>query len=120
MLVDAYLANCGFVRVLEDWRPSFSGYHLYYPSPRQPSAAFALLVNALRYPPDRRAARNDRMKGGSRLDVFHGIELYARRLGFDNGMLAHQPRTPASGAARSFILQIEGRKPPLQSIDCLQ
>jgi DNA-binding transcriptional LysR family regulator len=37
------------VRVLADWCPPFSGYHLYYPSRRQPSAAFALLVEALRY-----------------------------------------------------------------------
>ena len=37
------------VRVLEDWCPPFPGYHLYYPSRRQASAAFALLVNALRY-----------------------------------------------------------------------
>ncbi len=37
------------VRVLEDWCPPFSGYHLYYPSRRQPSAAFSLLVEALRY-----------------------------------------------------------------------
>ena len=36
-------------RVLEDWCPPFSGYHLYYPSRRQSSAAFALLVDALRY-----------------------------------------------------------------------
>lgn len=36
------------VRVLEDWCPSFAGYHLYYPSRRQPSPAFALVVQALR------------------------------------------------------------------------
>jgi DNA-binding transcriptional LysR family regulator len=36
-------------RALEDWCPAFTGYHLYYPSRRQPSAAFALLVDALRY-----------------------------------------------------------------------
>ena len=36
-------------RVLEDWCPPYSGYHLYYTSRRQPSAAFALLVDALRY-----------------------------------------------------------------------
>jgi hypothetical protein len=59
------------------------------------------------------------MKGGSRLDLFRGIELYERRLGVDYGMPAHQSRTPASGAAPSFMLQIEGRKPPQQSIDCL-
>lgn len=35
--------------VLEDWCPTFPGYHLYYPSRRQSSPAFALLVNALRY-----------------------------------------------------------------------
>jgi DNA-binding transcriptional LysR family regulator len=36
-------------RVLEDWCPPFSGYHFYYPSHRQPTSAFALLVEALRY-----------------------------------------------------------------------
>ncbi|MGO4737167.1 LysR family transcriptional regulator [Bosea sp. 2KB_26] len=43
------LARGSLVRVLEDWCPPFSGYHLYYPSRRQPSAAFALLVDALKY-----------------------------------------------------------------------
>lgn len=37
------------VRVLEDWCPPFTGYHLYYPSRRQHSAAFTVLVNALRF-----------------------------------------------------------------------
>jgi DNA-binding transcriptional LysR family regulator len=37
------------VRVLADWCPPFTGYHLYYPSRRQHSAAFTVLVNALRY-----------------------------------------------------------------------
>jgi len=37
------------VRVLADWCPPFSGYHLYYPSRRQPTQAFALLVEALRF-----------------------------------------------------------------------
>jgi DNA-binding transcriptional LysR family regulator len=36
-------------RVLEDWCPPYPGYHLYYPSRRQPSAAFALLVDAMRH-----------------------------------------------------------------------
>lgn len=36
------------VRLLEDWCPPFPGYHLYYPSRRQSSAAFSLLVKALR------------------------------------------------------------------------
>ncbi|AQV99141.1 LysR family transcriptional regulator (plasmid) [Cupriavidus necator] len=36
------------VRVLEDWCAPFPGYYLYYPSRRQPSPAFSLVVNALR------------------------------------------------------------------------
>jgi DNA-binding transcriptional LysR family regulator len=35
--------------VLEDWSPPFPGYHLYYPSRRQASRAFTLLVDALRW-----------------------------------------------------------------------
>ncbi len=37
------------IRVLEDWCPAFDGYHLYYPSRRQPTLAFTLLVDALRW-----------------------------------------------------------------------
>ena len=37
------------VRLLEEWCPPFAGYHLYHPSRRQPSAAFSLLVDALRH-----------------------------------------------------------------------
>jgi DNA-binding transcriptional LysR family regulator len=37
------------VRVLADWTPPFSGYHLYYPSRRQQSPAFTALVDALRH-----------------------------------------------------------------------
>ncbi len=36
-------------RVLADWCPAYSGYHLFYPSRRQSSAAFALVLDALRY-----------------------------------------------------------------------
>lgn len=36
------------VRVLEDWCPPFAGYFLYYPSRRQSSPAFALVMEALR------------------------------------------------------------------------
>jgi DNA-binding transcriptional LysR family regulator len=36
-------------RVLEDWCSPYSGYHLFYPSRRQSSAAFALVVDALRH-----------------------------------------------------------------------
>src|SRR5438094_6957326 len=48
-LAQPHLAKGLLTRVLEDWCPTYSGYHLYYPSRRQPSAAFALLVDALRY-----------------------------------------------------------------------
>jgi DNA-binding transcriptional LysR family regulator len=48
-LAQPHLAKGRLKRVLGDWCPSFSGYHLYYPSRRQSSAAFALLVDALRY-----------------------------------------------------------------------
>jgi len=44
-----HVAEGRLSRVLGDWCPPFPGYHLYYPSRRQPSAAFALLVDALRY-----------------------------------------------------------------------
>ena len=44
-----HLATGRLVPVLQDWWPSFAGHHLYYPSRRQPSAAFALLVEALRW-----------------------------------------------------------------------
>jgi DNA-binding transcriptional LysR family regulator len=37
------------VRVMEDWCPKFAGYHLYYPSRRQPSPAFNLVAEALRF-----------------------------------------------------------------------
>lgn len=47
--VQAHLAEGRLVRVLADWCPPFSGYHLYYPSRRQSSPAFALIVDALRY-----------------------------------------------------------------------
>ena len=48
-LAQPHIAQRRLKRVLEDWCPPFSGYHLYYPSRRQSSPAFALLVDALRY-----------------------------------------------------------------------
>ena len=47
--VRAQLYDGRLIRVLADWCPPFSGYHLYYPSRRQPTPAFAVLVDALRY-----------------------------------------------------------------------
>lgn len=63
--IDAALAGLGFcyvpedtvadavsagklVRVLEEWCPPFPGYYLYYPGRRQHTAAFSLLIDALR------------------------------------------------------------------------
>jgi len=37
------------VQILRNWSQPFDGYHLYYPSRRQPTPAFSLLVEALRY-----------------------------------------------------------------------
>jgi len=48
-LVQPHISKGRLIRVLEDWCPPYPGYHLYYPSRRQPSAAFALLVEALRH-----------------------------------------------------------------------
>jgi DNA-binding transcriptional LysR family regulator len=48
-LVTEHVAKGRLKRVLADWCQSYSGYHLFYPSRRQSSAAFALLVDALRY-----------------------------------------------------------------------
>ena len=45
----AHLEAGRLVRVMLDWCPKFAGYHLYYPSKRQPSPAFALVVKALRF-----------------------------------------------------------------------
>lgn len=47
--VERELAGGKLVRVLADWCPPFPGYHLYYPSRRHGSPAFALLVDALRH-----------------------------------------------------------------------
>jgi len=46
-----YLREGRLQRVLQDWCPPFAGHHLYYPSRRQPSAAFSLVVEALRLRP---------------------------------------------------------------------
>ncbi len=44
-----HIENGELVRVLDDWCQPFSGYHLYFPSRRQTSPAFAKVVEALRY-----------------------------------------------------------------------
>src|SRR5260370_19435401 len=48
-IVRQHLAQGRLVRVLSEWCPKFSGYHLYYPSRRQATPAFAVVVDALRH-----------------------------------------------------------------------
>src|SRR6516164_8516622 len=48
-LVEAQVAKGRLRRVLADWCRPYSGYHLFYPSRRQSSAAFSLIVEALRH-----------------------------------------------------------------------
>ena len=48
-LVQQHIEGGDLVPVLEDWWPTFPGYHLYYPSRRQSSLAFGLVIDALRH-----------------------------------------------------------------------
>ena len=47
--IGPYLATGRLVRVLADWCPPFAGYYLYYPSRRQITSAFRLLIDGLRH-----------------------------------------------------------------------
>lgn len=51
--VQRHLADGSLVRFLEDWCEPFDGYFLYYPSRRQPTAAFRLLLDHLKFRPSR-------------------------------------------------------------------
>jgi DNA-binding transcriptional LysR family regulator len=55
-MAQEHLASGRLVQVLEDWCPTFPGYHVYYPSRRQSSHAFSLLVSALRHEETGRSA----------------------------------------------------------------
>jgi len=46
-IVHADITSGRLQRILADWCPPFPGYHLYYPSRRQPSPAFSPLLKAL-------------------------------------------------------------------------
>ena len=48
-LVTRQIADGVLIQVLDEWCPMFTGYYLYYPSRRQNSAAFLLIMNALRF-----------------------------------------------------------------------
>lgn len=47
-----YLADGRLEIALDEWSLPFPGFHLYYPDITQPSPAFSLLVEALRYRPE--------------------------------------------------------------------
>ncbi|MEJ2801107.1 LysR family transcriptional regulator [Comamonadaceae bacterium PP-2] len=47
--VTEYVAKGDLIRILPEWSPTLSGFHLYYPSRRQMSVAFSLLVDTLRH-----------------------------------------------------------------------
>jgi DNA-binding transcriptional LysR family regulator len=47
-MVTDLIASGDLVQVLDDWCPSFAGYHLYYPNRRQASAAFSAFVDEIR------------------------------------------------------------------------
>ena len=63
-----HISDGRLMTVLEDWCGPFPGYHLYYPSRRQPSPAFSLVVDALRVSGLSRgsARRSSRSVAGSR------------------------------------------------------
>jgi DNA-binding transcriptional LysR family regulator len=48
-MAEPHLAKGRLKRVLKDWCQPYSGYHLFYPNRRQSSAAFSLVVDALRH-----------------------------------------------------------------------
>ena len=48
-LVAPHIEAGRLVAVLDDWCAPFTGFHLYYPSRRQASPAFALFLEAVRY-----------------------------------------------------------------------
>ena len=47
-LIGRYVESGQLREVLTDWCPTFQGYHLYYPSRRNPSPAFAAFVEAFK------------------------------------------------------------------------
>ncbi|NCB56433.1 MAG: LysR family transcriptional regulator [Gammaproteobacteria bacterium] len=47
--IKPYVAEGQLIQLLEPWCPTFPGYHLYFPSRRQSSPAFSLVVETLRY-----------------------------------------------------------------------
>ena len=57
-VVRTHIAEGRLVQALADWCPPVSGYHLYYPSRRQPTPPFSLPIDTLRYRDTSRRVRN--------------------------------------------------------------
>lgn len=51
-MVQAHVEAGRLVRVMEDWCPTFPGYHAFYPSRRQSSRALKIVIDAIRYRPE--------------------------------------------------------------------
>lgn len=47
-LVERDRASGRLIQILDDWSPLFPGYYLFYPSRRQNSPAFRVIVDALK------------------------------------------------------------------------
>ncbi|MHA7847526.1 LysR family transcriptional regulator [Serratia sp. D1N4] len=45
----SHIVDGRLIRILQEWCAPFPGYYLYYPSRKQPSPAFSLVVDTLRY-----------------------------------------------------------------------
>ncbi|SUB25214.1 LysR substrate binding domain [Pantoea agglomerans] len=48
--ITEYVKSAKLIQILQDWCPAFPGYYLCYPSRKQHPPAFALMIDALRYP----------------------------------------------------------------------
>jgi DNA-binding transcriptional LysR family regulator len=51
-LVERHIASGALVLLLDNWSPPFEGYYIYYPSRRQNSPAFKVIVDTLRHRKD--------------------------------------------------------------------
>ena len=60
-MVAQHIQSGELVVVLDDWSPMFDGYFIYYPRSRQNSAAFKVIVDALRH----RETRGGRERRGN-------------------------------------------------------
>jgi hypothetical protein len=101
-VVRAHLAKGRLKRVLADWCPLYSGYHLYYPSRRQQTPAFALLVEVLRHRQSTEPRHGvGRARAGSALVRSGGRALFTRRTSVIGALRRHSNRAQRATASRS-------------------